>query len=98
MKPKTVVISKSTKPDKRLKAEFGSKTIHFGAKGGSTYVDHKDTKTKQNWEARHKVRENWNDYDTAGALSKHVLWNKPTIAASVRDLNKIQKQYTFTIK
>ena len=92
-----VVVSKSTKPDKRLKATFGGKTVHFGARGGSTYVDHKDSKTKANWEARHRVRENWRDYDSAGALSKHVLWNKPTIAASIRDLNARQKQYTFVL-
>ena len=92
-----VVISQSTKPDKRLKATFGNKTIHFGAKNGSTYIEHKDMKVKSNWEARHKVRENWKDYDTAGALSKHVLWNKPTLAASIKDLNKRQNQYTFTM-
>ena len=93
-----VVISKSTKPDKRLKAEFGKKTVHFGAKGGSTYIDHQNPKTKANWEARHKVRENWKDYDSAGALSKHVLWNKRSLTASVRDLNARQKQYTFVLK
>ena len=93
-----VVISKSTKPDKRLKATFENKTVHFGAKSGSTYVDHRDKKTKENWEARHMVRENWQDYDSAGALSKHILWNKPTIAASIRDLNARQKQYTFALK
>ena len=92
-----VVVSKSAKSDKRLKADFGNKTIHFGAKNGSTYIDHKDQKTKANWEARHKVRENWTDYDSAGALSKHVLWNKPTLAASIKDLNSRQKQYTFVL-
>ena len=95
---KQVVITKSAKYDKRLKADFGNKTVHFGAKGGSTYVDHKDPKTKANWEARHKVRENWKDYDSAGALSKHVLWNKPTLTASIRDLNARQKQYNFVLK
>ena len=95
---KQVVITKSAKYDKRLKADFGNKTVHFGAKGGSTFVDHKDPKTKANWEARHKVRENWKDYDSAGALSKHVLWNKPTLTASIRDLNARQKQYNFVLK
>ena len=93
-----VVITKSAKYDKRLKADFGNKTVHFGAKGGSTFVDHKDTKTKANWEARHKVRENWKDYDSAGALSKHVLWNKPSLTTSIRDLNARQKQYNFVLK
>ena len=95
---KQVVITKSAKYDKRLKADFGNKTVHFGAKGGSTFVDHKDPKTKANWEARHKVRENWKDYDSAGALSKHVLWNKPSLTASIRDLNTRQKQYNFVLK
>ena len=93
-----VVVSKSDKPDKRLKAIFGKKTVHFGARGGSTFVDHKNPKTKANWEARHKVRENWRDYDSAGALSKHVLWNKTTLEASIRDLNDRQNQYKFVLK
>ena len=93
-----VTVTRSNKSGKRLQASFDNKTVHFGAKGGSTYIDHRDPKTKANWEARHKVRENWKDYDSAGALAKHVLWNKPTIAESVRDLNARQKQYTFVLK
>ena len=93
-----MLVTKSKKPDKRLQATFGNKTVHFGTKGGSTFIDHRDPKTKANWEARHKVRENWKDYDSAGALSKHVLWNKPTIAASIQDLNRRQKQYTYVLK
>ena len=88
----------SKKEGKRLKADFGGKTVHFGARGGSTFVDHKDPKTKANWEARHTVRENWRDYDTAGALAKHILWNKRTLEASFRDLNARQKQYKFVLK
>ena len=95
---KKVVLTESTKPDKRLQARFANKTVHFGAKGGSTYIDHKNPKTKSNWEARHKVRENWNDYDSAGALSKHVLWNKPSLAASIRGLNAMQREYYFVLK
>ena len=93
-----VVIERSTKPDKRLQAKFPTKTVHFGQKGGSAFPDHQDPKTKANWEKRHKVRENWSDYDSAGALSKHVLWNKTSIAASVRDLNSRQNQFTFSLK
>ena len=93
-----VVITKSKKDDKRLQATFGNKTVHFGQKGGSTFVDHGNPKTKAAWEARHHVREDWSDYDSAGALAKHVLWNKPTIAGSIRDLNNRQKQYQFVYK
>ena len=93
-----VTIRSSNKPEKRLQAVFDNKTVHFGAKGGSTYVDHKDPKTKTNWEARHRVRENWHDYDSAGALSKHVLWNKPTLRESLKDLNRRQKEYKFVLR
>ena len=93
-----VVIKPSSRPGKRLEAKFTNKTIAFGQKGASAYPDHKKEKTKENWEARHRVREDWTDYDTAGALSKHVLWNKKTIAASVVDLNKRQTQYRFVLQ
>ena len=32
-----------------------------------------------------KVKENVAVYKSAGALSKHILWNKPTLTASVND-------------
>ena len=92
-----VIVKRSDKPDKRLMADFGKKVVHFGAKGGSTFVDHKDPKTKAAWEARHRVRENWEHYETAGALAKHVLWNKTTLEASVRDLNARQTRYRFVL-
>ena len=94
---KEVLIKKSPKPDKRLLAQFPTKKVHFGASGGSTFVDHKSIQTKKAWEARHRVNENWNDFDTAGALSKHVLWNKPTLKGSISDLNSRQKQYKFRL-
>ena len=92
-----VLISKSNKGDKRLVAVFPEKKIHFGSKGGSTFVDHKNTQTKRAWEARHRVNEDWRDFDSAGALAKHVLWNKRTLKASVSDLNSKQKQFKFRI-
>ena len=94
---KQVLIKKSPKPDKRLVAQFPTKKMHFGAQGGSTFVDHNSIQTKKAWEARHKVNENWSDYDTAGALSKHVLWNKASMKANVSDLNSRQKQYKFRL-
>ena len=95
-----VTIARSGRADKRLKATFQKqgKTIHFGAKGGSTYVDHQDAQKKVAWEARHKVRERWDVLTTAGALAKWLLWNRQTLAASVRDLNARQKKYKFSLR
>ena len=33
--------------------------------------------------------------DTAGLYSKNILWNKPTVQASVADLNNKYKNITF---
>ena len=81
-----------------MQAKFEDKTVHFGAKGGETFADHGDQAKKEAWIARHEVRENWEDLQTAGALAKHVLWNKRTIAASINELNKRQKKYAFHMR
>ena len=84
-----VSITKSDKTDKRYKAVFdGKKTIHFGSKRGSTFIDHKDEAKKKAYLARHRVNENWDDPMTAGALSRWILWNKKTFTESVNDFKK----------
>ena len=45
-----VVITKSNRKDKRLKATFQNKTTHFGLDTGKTFVDHKNEEmTKHGW-------------------------------------------------
>ena len=78
----------STRKDKRLMAIFDNgMIIHFGLKGGSTYIDNKDTTKRDNYIARHKVREDFNDPYTAGALSRWILWGDYT------DLEKNRKAF-----
>jgi hypothetical protein len=43
---------------------------------------------KESYLARHKVNEDWNDVTSAGALSRWILWNKPTIERSVNDFKQ----------
>ena len=87
-----VKISKSKNKTKKLMAVFtdGSfkKTIHFGAKGYSDYTQHKDKQRQKRYLIRHKKRENWNNPMTAGALSRWILWNKPSLHASILDFKK----------
>jgi hypothetical protein len=64
------------------------KKVHFGAKGSSTYIDHNDEKKKKNYIARHQVRENFDNPLTPGSLSRYILWNKTTLAASIADFKK----------
>jgi len=62
--------------------------IRFGAFGMSDYTQHKDIKRKTLYETRHIVREDWTDPGTAGFWSKWILWNKPTLEASLKDTIK----------
>ena len=62
-----------------------TRKIHFGAKGYSDFTKHKNTARRQRYINRHKARENFNNPMTPGALSRWILWNKPTIDASVKN-------------
>ena len=84
-----ILISRSKKKDKKFDAVIdGKKTVSFGAKGYSDMTQHKDEERKKRYINRHKKNENWNDPTTPGFYAKHVLWNKPTLQASVADLKK----------
>jgi hypothetical protein len=89
-----VVIKKSTNPKKKLMATFSSKdggrtkTTHFGSAGMSDFPTHKDVKRKQRYLDRHRKRENWNDPQSAGALSRWILWNKTSRSASITDYKR----------
>ena len=92
-----IVISKSNRKDKKLKAVIDNKkTIHFGASGYSDYTKHKDDNRKDAYIRRHKKNENWTDFKTAGFYAKHILWNKPTIQESIKEANKQFKNIHIT--
>jgi hypothetical protein len=87
-------IKNSTRPDKKKMAIFidlntgKTKTTHFGAKGMSDFTIHKDVERKKLYINRHKKNENWNNPTSAGALSRWILWNKPTYTESVQNYKK----------
>ena len=64
------------------------KTTHFGSAGMIDYTKHKDEERKQRYLDRHRANENWNDYMSAGSLSRWILWHKSTISASYNDYIK----------
>jgi SPX domain protein involved in polyphosphate accumulation len=95
-----VEITKSNRNDKRFQAVFTDdktgkkiKTTQFGLKNPKigTFIDHKDKKIKENYLKRHKKNENWNDFESAGSLSRYILWNKPTFQESLNDYKRIFK-------
>jgi hypothetical protein len=73
------------------------KTVSFGARGYSDYTIHKDPERKQRYIIRHPSRrENHSSSGryTAGFWAMHLLWNKPTLSASARD---IERRFGFRV-
>ena len=75
------------------------KTIQFGQKGALDFTKHKAEDREARKKAyiiRHEKREDWTNPLTAGALSKYLLWNLPTLKESWADYKKrfnIKKLY-----
>ena len=93
-----VVIKKSTNPKKKYMAVFTDKgkkvkTTHFGAAGMSDYTKHKNKTRKRRYLSRHRKRENWSDYKSAGALSRYVLWGETSFRESVK---RYKKRFNLT--
>ena len=88
-----VEIKKSNNKNKKFMAIFYDgdkkiKTTHFGASGMSDYTIHNDDDRKKRYLDRHRKNEKWNDYMTAGALSRWILWNKKNLKSSILDYKK----------
>ena len=92
-----VIIKKSTNPNKKYDAIFEDKKISFGASGYSDYTKHKDPERKKRYIDRHKKNENWGNVESAGFLSRYILWNKPTLKESIKDINEKNKKYNFKL-
>ena len=96
-RPRSVEIKRSSNPEKKLMAVFEDKdgkkikTTHFGQRGASDYTKHGDKERMKRYLERHgggtttSTKENWKDPTTAGALSRWVLWNKPSLSGSFSD-------------
>lgn len=94
-KPVSIRIEESPNKAKKMVAYFYDKdgkkvkTTHFGARGMSDYTQHKDPKRKDNYLSRHGgMGEDWKDPTTAGALSRWILWGKPSLRESFNDYKK----------
>ena len=87
-------IRKSHKKEKKFDAVFvypdgHQKVVPFGQRGYSDFTKHKDKTRKARYLKRHSgMGEHWNKPDTPGALSKWILWNKPSFKESLKDFKK----------
>ena len=87
-------VRRSHKKEKKWDAVFETpkgkeKVVPSGARGMSDFTKHKDTRRKSLYLKRHSgMGEHWNQPDTPGALSRWVLWNKPSFKASLSNFKK----------
>ena len=81
--------TKGKKWDAVFDVQGKERVVPFGATGYSDYTKHKDVTRRARYIKRHTGRgEHWNKPDTPGALSRWILWNKPTLSASVADFKR----------
>jgi hypothetical protein len=83
-----------TEPDRR------DKIVSFGAAGMSDYTLHHDPERKQRYIKRHSNDSKfWGNSQgnlrKPSYLAKNILWNQPSLEASVRD---VEKKLGVTIK
>jgi len=86
---KLIEVKASPVSGKKLRAVFsdGSHT-DFGASGYSDYTRHGDRERRDRYIERHAKDLRTADPTRAGYLSMFILWNKPTVEASVADYRK----------
>jgi hypothetical protein len=90
----------SSNPKKKLMVKYINpktnrlNTIHFGAKNYDDYLMTNNDTKKNAYIARHKVLENFDDFYSPSFWSRWVLWNRPNIIDSIKD---IEKRYPIKI-
>jgi len=64
------------------------RTVYFGDNRYGDYTTTGDESRKENYLARHRAREDFSDPTTAGFWSANLLWNKPSVRASLADIQR----------
>ena len=86
-----VRVSKSNRAGKKYMAAIeGGPTIHFGAKGFQDFTLTGNEERKAAYLRRHRKNEDWTlqGVESAGFWARWLLWNKPSLAESIADLNR----------
>jgi hypothetical protein len=73
------------------------KSTRFGAEGYQDYTMHGDRERMHRYNFRHTKDLRTNDPTRAGFLSVFILWNKPTLQASIDDYKRRLKSKDFSL-
>ena len=97
MELKLIEFGKSNRDGKKLKIvlmkDGKKKTYHFGSDISTTYSEGASKNKRDNYIARHKIRENWEEVNP-GSLSRYILWGKHQSIR--RNLNLFLKRFNIT--
>lgn len=81
----------SPRADKKMRAVFSDGVVvDFGAEGMSDFTMHKDEARRQRFLARfaRRIADAKDNPQSAMTLAHLILWNKPTLEASIKDYKK----------
>jgi len=95
-----ITISKSARAGKKYQAAANTgKTVHFGAVGYESFIDHKDPKRRDNYISRHGS-EDWSRSNimSPAFMSRWLLWERPSLTAAIANLNRKYEGVTFRLK
>ena len=95
-----VVIPKSKNLIRSTMPELIALKLYHSAKEGHATSPNINTNRKDRYIDRHKAREDWTKSGAKAAVfyTKHVLWNKPILKASIDDINKKFKSLNIKMK
>ena len=88
------ILSASSRKDKKYMVKYFNditgrlNTIHFGELGADDFTLFNNKEQKQRYIDRHS-KDRVDDLRYAGAWAMNLLWNKPTISASINDMEKL---------
>lgn len=95
-----LTLHRSDKPNKKFYLKTDTKKIYFGASKNRDYTllnnpsskyhlkDKRErNKVKRNYRFRHR-NDPYNTALTPASLSYYILWNKPTLSASIKDYER----------
>ena len=95
--PETYLLVKSNKLHKKYDViNENGKKISFGDDRYTDYTINKNDKQKELYLNRHK-REDWTNLNKAGAWSRYILWNRKTLKASIKDMEKLFKIHILLV-
>ena len=99
---KLISIKRSTISGKKLTATFNingrNKVIHFGNASAQQFIIHKNIIRRNRFIFRHYKDLKTNNPIRAGYLSMFILWNKPSLQASITDYRRRLSIYNRTGK